>query len=111
MLRSTDDVWSVHVPLPRPARPGSNRYPPRTGILNFARFSLPRIHSQAFSFGKGDDIALAYLKELRQNGTDRRTEMSTLISGGFLEYQAIKEAEEAEVSTTADYGTKNRAHG
>lgn len=72
-------------------------------------FSLPRIHSQAFAFGKGDDIALAYLKELRQNGTDRRTEMSTLISGGFLEYQAIKEAEEAEVSTTAHYGTKSRA--
>lgn len=57
---------------------------------------LPSCSHQAFSFGKGNDIALEYLKELRQNGTDRRTEMSTLISGGFLEYQAIKEAEEAE---------------
>lgn len=55
-------------------------------------------YRQAFSFGKGDDIALSYLKELRQNGTDRRTEMSTLISGGFLQYQAMKEAEEAEVT-------------
>lgn len=54
---------------------------------------------QAFAFGKGDDMALAYLKELRQNGTDRRTEMSKVISGEFLEYRAIKEAEEAEVST------------
>lgn len=43
-------------------------------------------------------MALEYLKELRSNGTDRRTEMSTLISGGFLEYKAIKDAEEAEVS-------------
>lgn len=42
-------------------------------------------------------MALEYLKELRQNGTDRRTEMSALISGGLLEYQVIKEAEEAEV--------------
>lgn len=58
---------------------------------------FPSCSSQAFSFGKGNDIALEYLKELRQNGTDRRTEMSTLISGGFLEYQAVKEAEEAEV--------------
>lgn len=57
------------------------------------------VRFQAFAFGKGDDIALEYLKELRQNGTDRRTEMSTLISGGFVEYQAMKEAELAEVST------------
>ena len=42
-------------------------------------------------------MALGYLKELRQNGTDRRTELSTLISGGFLKYRADKEAEEAEV--------------
>lgn len=55
--------------------------------------------SQAFAFGKGDDMALEYLKELRQNGTDRRSEMSMLISGGFLEYRAIKDAEEAEVCT------------
>lgn len=55
--------------------------------------------SQAFAFGKGDEMALEYLKELRQNGTDRRSEMSMLISGGFLEYRAIKDAEEAEVST------------
>lgn len=55
------------------------------------------VYCQAFAFGKGDDIALAYLKELRQNGTDRRTEMDTLISGGFVQYQIMKEAEEAEV--------------
>lgn len=54
---------------------------------------------QAFAFGKGDDVALGYLKELRQNGTDRRTEMSTLISGGFVEYQSMRAAELAEVST------------
>lgn len=42
-------------------------------------------------------MALEYLKELRQNGTDRRDEMSILINGGFRDYQAIKEAEEAEV--------------
>lgn len=44
-------------------------------------------------------MALEYLKELRQNGTDRRTELSTLISGGFVEYRLKKEAEEAEVSS------------
>lgn len=42
-------------------------------------------------------MALEYLKELRQNGTNRRDEMSILINGGFRDYQAIKEAEEAEV--------------
>lgn len=52
---------------------------------------------QVFAFGKGDEIALDYLKELRQNGTDRRTELSTLISGGLVEYREIKAAEEAEV--------------
>lgn len=60
---------------------------------------FPCVRFQAFAFGKGDDVALEYLKELRQNGTDRRTEMSTLVSGGFVEYQAMKEAELAEVST------------
>lgn len=44
-------------------------------------------------------MALEYLKELRQNGTDRRTELSTLISGGYVEYRLKKEAEEAEVSS------------
>lgn len=58
---------------------------------------------QAFAFGKGDDMSLEYLKELRQNGTDRRSEMSALISGGFHEYRAIKDAEEAEVSTLNIY--------
>lgn len=42
-------------------------------------------------------MALDYLKELRQNGTDRRTELSTLISGGLIEYREKKAAEEAEV--------------
>ncbi|CAM9426533.1 unnamed protein product [Ectocarpus sp. 8 AP-2014] len=64
--------------------------------LSAEAFMMENATNTAFAFGKGDDIALAYLKELRQNGTDRRTEMSTLISGGFLEYQAIKAAEEAE---------------
>ncbi|CAB1098260.1 unnamed protein product [Ectocarpus sp. CCAP 1310/34] len=64
--------------------------------LSAEAFMMENATNTAFAFGKGDDIALAYLKELRQNGTDRRTEMSTLISGGFLEYQAMKEAEEAE---------------
>lgn len=44
-------------------------------------------------------MALEYLKELRQNGTDRRTEMGNLISGGFQVYKDIKDAEEAEVSS------------
>ena len=86
---------------------------PLCSIALLARFSLfyrtrlaPLCCRQAFAFGKGNDIALEYLKELRQNGTDRRTEMSTLISGGFLEYQAIKEAEEAEV-TTVESGALN----
>ncbi|CAM9160270.1 unnamed protein product, partial [Hapterophycus canaliculatus] len=64
--------------------------------LSAEAFMMDNATNTAFSFGKGDDIALSYLKELRQNGTDRRTEMSTLISGGFLQYQAMKEAEEAE---------------
>lgn len=68
-------------------------------VYFLARVLNPYGRCQAFAFGKGDDIAMEYLKELRQNGTDRRTEMSTLISGGFAEYQAIKEAELAEVST------------
>lgn len=44
-------------------------------------------------------MSLDYLKELRQNGTDRRSEMNCLISGGFAEYRAIKAAEEEEVIT------------
>lgn len=65
--------------------------------MDLALCCFPCVCYQAFAFGKGDDIALAYLKELRQNGTDRRTEMDTLISGGFLQYQIMKEAEMAEV--------------
>lgn len=64
--------------------------------LSAEAFMMENATNTAFAFGKGDDIALEYLKELRQNGTDRRTEMSTLISGGFVEYQAMKEAELAE---------------
>lgn len=72
-------------------------YDNERGVCGCVRFCFPCVGCQALAFGKGDDIAFAYLKELRQNGTDRRTEMDTLISGGFLQYQMAKEAEEAEV--------------
>eukprot|EP00904_Undaria_pinnatifida_P004641 jgi/Undpi1/14178/HiC_scaffold_9.g03828.m2 len=64
--------------------------------LSAEAFVMENTTNTAFAFGKGDDMALEYLKELRQNGTDRRDEMSILINGGFRDYQAIKEAEEAE---------------
>lgn len=55
---------------------------------------------QAFSFGKGDENALLYLRELRQNGTDRRGELESLILGHDIEWKAIKAAEDAEVRQT-----------
>lgn len=65
-------------------------------LVDLSRVIVDR-YRQAFSFGKGDENALLYLRELRQNGTDRRGELASLISGEDLEWRAIKAAEDYEV--------------